>query len=156
MKRLLLLVSMLTLSGLPVSAVNWVDVEKVEHRIEQLGARVYWMRLNKDICATRGLLGVYRVQQRTVFMCQQRIRGVSNTELLATLKHEGWHAVQQICNRGRAVLTDNKIRALLSELDKQTLRASYHPGQHRLEAEARAIEQIPTYAYLNGVNHYCS
>ena len=156
MKRLLVLAGLL-LSGLPATAaINWNDIETVEHRVEQLGARVMWMRLNQGICAKRGLLGVYRLSTKTVYMCQQRIRDYEPEQLLSTLKHEGWHAVQQLCNGGRSVLSDDKIRALISEQDKDILRSGYDSSQHRLEAEARALEHIPTYAYITGVNHYCS
>ena len=155
MHRLALLAGLL-LSALPVSATNWNDIETVEHRVEQIGARVVWLRLNRDTCARRGILGSYRFSERTVYMCQQRIREYDNNDLLSTLKHEGWHAVQHLCNGNRAVLSDDKIRALLSQEDKDDLRGLYDSSQHRMEAEARALEHIPTYAYITGVNHYCS
>ena len=154
MHRLVILTGLL-ITALPVSATNWSDVQQIESRIERLGARVYWMRKNTGVCSRRGLLGVYRVQERTVYMCQQTIR-TSSEPLIETLKHEGWHAVQQLCNGGRAVLSDDKIRALLTESDKANLRQFYEASDHRLEAEARALENVPTHAYLNGVNHYCS
>lgn len=154
MRRLAVLAGLLSIA-LPASATNWSEVQQIESRIERLGARVYWMRMNTGICAQRGLLGLYKVRARTVYMCQQTIRS-SSEPLIETLKHEGWHAVQQICNGGRAVLNDSKIRALLTESDKSNLRKFYSSSDHRLEAEARALETIPTYAYLNGVNHYCS
>ena len=153
MKRLALLAGLL-FSAVPVSATNWTEVQQIEARIERLGAKVYWSRMNTGPCADRGLLGRYYLSRRTVYMCQQAIRD-SSEPLIETLKHEGWHAVQQLCNNGRAVLSDDKIRNLLSEGDKRTLRKHYDARQHRLEAEARALEQVPTHAYLRGVNHYC-
>lgn len=153
MKRLALLAGLL-LSAVPVSATDWTEVQQVESQIEQLGARIYWSRMNTGVCSERGMLGIYKFRERTVYMCQQAIRD-SGEPLMETLKHEGWHAVQQLCNNGRAVLSDAKIRALLSEGDKQTLRKHYDASQHRLEAEARALEAVPTDAYLRGINHYC-
>jgi hypothetical protein len=158
MKRFLILAGVL-LTGLlpfPAAAVNWTNVERVEQRIEQLGARVLWMRINTNICAQRGLLGLYSLNDRTVYMCQQSIREVDDNRILATLQHEGWHAVQHLCNGNRAVLSDDKIRKLISESDKRNLRNNYDASQHRMEAEARALENLPTHAFLNGVNHYCS
>ena len=154
MRRCLLLAGLL-ISGLPATATtNWNEVQQIESRIERLGARVFWMRMNTGTCAQRGLLGVYDLRKRTVFMCQQRLRS-SSEPLIDTLKHEGWHAVQSICNGWRPVLGDHKIRALLSQSDKEILRESYDESQHRMEAEARAIENVPTEAYLRGVDHYC-
>ena len=153
MKRLSLLAGLL-FSAVPVSATDWKEVQEVESRIERLGARVYWSNMNTGVCAQRGMLGIYKIRERTVYMCQQSIRN-SREPLMETLKHEGWHAVQQICNGGRAVLSDAKIRALLSEGHKRTLRQHYDASQHRLEAEARALEAVRTHAYLRGVNHYC-
>ena len=154
MKQLFLLAGFL-FSGLPATATtNWTEVQQIETTIERLGTRVLWMNMNTDRCARRGLLGFYRLSTRTVVMCQQRLR-TSNEPLIDTLKHEGWHAVQELCNGGRAVLSDDKIRALLSESDKFNLRNYYDAGVHRIEAEARAIENVPTHAYLRGVNHYC-
>ena len=155
MKRLLVLAGLL-FSGLPATAAtNWNEVQQIESTIERLGARVMWMNMNTDRCARRGMLGFYQISTRTVVMCQQRLRS-SAEPLIDTLKHEGWHAVQNICNGGRAVLTDDKIRTLLSEEDKSNLREFYDASQHRLEAEARALENVPTYAYLRGVHHYCA
>jgi len=153
MKRLALLAGLL-LSAVPVSATNWTEVQQIESRIERLGARIYWSKMNTGVCSKRGRLGLYKIRERTVYMCQQAIRD-SGEPLMETLKHEGWHAVQQLCNNGRAVLSDDKIRVLLSEGDKRALRKHYDASQHRLEAEARALEEVPTHAYLRGVNHYC-
>ena len=153
MKRLALLAGLL-FSAVPVSATNWTEVQQIESRIERLGAKIYWSRFNTGECSPRGRLGVYKVRERTVYICQQAIRD-HRQPLMETLKHEGWHAVQELCNNGRAVLSDDKIRALLSEGDKRTLRERYSASQHRLEAEARALEAVPTHAYLRGVNHYC-
>ena len=153
MKQLALLAGLLLMAA-PVSATNWTEVQKIESRIEKLGARIYWSRMNTGVCSERGMLGIYKLRERTVYMCQQAIRD-SGEPLMETLKHEGWHAVQQLCNNGRAVLSDDKIRALLSERDKRTLRNYYDTSQHRLEAEARALEEVPTVAYLRGISHYC-
>ena len=153
MKQLALLAGLLFVAA-PVSATNWTEVQQIESRIERLGARVYWSKMNNGLCSKRGLLGTFQISTRTVYMCQQSIRD-SGEPLIETLKHEGWHAVQYICNNSRAVLSDAKIRVLLSEGDKRTLRKHYDASQHRLEAEARALEAVPTHAYLRGVNHYC-
>ena len=162
MWRLLVCVGLL-LSALPTDATKtgvanirtpWADVRRIEKRMERLGVRVVWKRLNSGVCARRGLLGVYKPDQQTVFMCQQSIRS-SSEPLLDTLRHEGWHAVQQICNNGRAVLSKSKIFSVLTESDKRNLKEFYDRSQYPLEAEARAIEKNSTYEYLRGINLYC-
>ena len=156
MQRGLLLTSLLLLSQ-PTSAMtntNWSNISQLEQAVERLGARVQWSRMNKGDCVRQGLLGFYRPNSRTVLICQQRIRDFG-ASLIEILQHESWHAVQDICNGNRAVLNDNKIRSLLTEEDKKMLRTSYRSDEHRLEAEARALEGLPLTAFLKGVNHYC-
>ena len=155
MKCLYATAALLLSFALPAGATNWGEVQQVESVIERLGAKIYWSRMNTGVCAERGLLGFYRPSERTVYMCQQAIRD-SGDSLISTLRHEGWHAVQHLCNNSRAVLSDDKIRAMISHSDKRSLRSDYDADMHRLEAEARAVERIPTPAYLRGVNHYCS
>ena len=153
MKQLALLAGLLFVAA-PVSATNWTEVQQIESRIERLGARVYWAKMNTGACSERGTLGTFHIREQTVYICQQALRDY-NEPVMETLKHEGWHAVQHICNNSRAVLSDDKIRALLSESDKRTLRKHYGKDQQRLEAEARALESVPTTAYLRGIDHYC-
>ena len=163
MRRLLVLAGLL-ICTLPASATKYstesqptsqAEIRRIEAEIERLGARVIWKRINSGACARRGLLGVYQPDQRSVVMCQQSIR--DNTEpLIETLRHEGWHAVQQICNKGRPVMSRKRIFSLLSESDRKNLREFYDRSQYTLEAEARVIEKSPTGHYLLKMNQYCT
>jgi hypothetical protein len=87
-------------------------------------------------------------------MCQSN-HNRNYDELIGTLKHEGWHAVQAKCNGSRASLSDEQIRHSLKERDKRILH-QYHPNQHRAEAEARVVEQIPAKNWIRGVITYCN
>ena len=162
--RFLPILAGLMLCATPASATRQIirgshgfsssEIEKIELSVQRLGARVIWKRINSGVCARQGLLGVYKPEQRTIFLCQQSIR--HNAEpLIETLRHEGWHAVQQICNNGRPVLNKKKIFAKLTQSDKKNLKEFYDRSQYHLEAEARAIEKLPTDAYIKDIQLHC-
>ena len=163
MRRLCLLAGLL-ICTLPASATkqssqrpgsSTAEIRRIEESIERLGARVIRKRINSGVCSRRGLLGVYKPGQKTIFLCQQSIR--NNTEpLIETLRHEGWHAVQQICNKGRPVLSRKKIFSLLTKSDRKNLKEFYDRSQYPLEAEARVIEKSPTHDYLQDIRHHCA
>jgi len=125
----------------------------IEEAIQMLvGSRVFWDDGHK-FCQD-GLLGVYIPSYDTMINCVANHNG-DYVELLMTAKHEGWHAVQVKCNNNRAALRDDQIRPHLMGSVKDTLRHSYHPSDHRAEAEARVVEQIPTTNWIRGVKAYC-
>ena len=145
-KRLLLVL----LLAAPAQAFT-PELQGVEDTIERIGTKVLWS-MGFPGCKP-GILGFYRASINTVVICQDNHRR-NVDELLSTLKHEGWHAVQQQCNHNRAALSDEQIRPYLNKNDRLNLHR-YHPRQQRAEAEARVVEQIPTTAWIRGVKTYC-
>ena len=124
----------------------------IENIIENVvGTRVIWSY--GDRACKEGLYGFYRPDKDLILMCQENHNG-DYLELVSTLKHEGWHAVQQKCNINRAALTDAQIIPNLKDRDRINLH-TYHPTQTRAEAEARVVEQIPTEGWIRGVKSYC-
>lgn len=98
-------------------------------------------------------MGYYDPSRDSLFVCQSNHEG-DYEEILSTLKHEGWHAVQQKCNSGKAALSDDEIRNRLRERDKRSLR-SYPIAQQRMEAEARVMELLPASEWISQVLRYC-
>ena len=125
-------------------------IEDVAER--EVGARVLWARGLTNGCE-KNLLGFYRPSTRTVVMCERNLSGIP--AMLSTLKHETWHAVQHLCNDDRPVLSDHRLRHGMRASDKRILRTGYKPADHRLEAEARVLEQLPTRNFVDGVRAYC-
>lgn len=118
-----------------------------------VGSRIVWDDGHK-FCKD-GLLGVYSPRHDVMINCVAN-HNKDFKELVMTAKHEGWHAVQAKCNNNRAALRDDQIRPHLMGAIKDTLRHSYHPHDHRAEAEARVVEQIPSANWISGVKAYCS
>lgn len=144
---------LLLISLVPAAANSFTaELYDIESQIESLGVPVIWVK-EHSLCA-RDLLGAYIPAQKTVFICQSN-HNRDYFELVGTLKHEGWHAAQHICNRGRAALPDHKIRLGLTAGSKSVLH-QYHPKDQRSEAEARVIEQFPTSNWIKGFRAYCS
>jgi hypothetical protein len=137
--------------GLPESVEQ--ELLLIEEAIEMfVGSGVFWDD-GHQFCQD-GLLGVYIPSYDAMINCVANHNG-DYAELLMTAKHEGWHAVQVKCNNNRAALRDDQIRPHLIGPVKDTLRHSYHPSDHRAEAEARVVEQIPTTNWIRGVKAYC-
>jgi hypothetical protein len=130
------------------------DLLLLEQRIEAIGAKVLWSD-GHGVCSDRDMLGKYVPSQRTVYICQENLRAAGEPSL-NTLQHEGWHAVQHLCNGNNAALTDGQIRELITSDDRDTIKKLYPAHQWRAEAEARALENVPINAFINGVNSYCS
>ena len=86
------------------------------------------------------LFGLYIRGTRRIVVCP---RG----NQLDTLMHEGWHAVQARCRRGKPLLTEEFLRANLSRADLRDIDALYSAKSWHREAEARAMaaQQIPLY-----------
>lgn len=88
----------------------------------------------------RNLFGLYLRGTRRIVVCP---RG----NQLDTLMHEGWHAVQARCRRGKPLLTNEFLRANLSRADLRDIDALYAAKSWHREAEARAMaaQQMPLY-----------
>jgi len=86
------------------------------------------------------LFGLYLRGTRKIVVCQRGNK-------LDTLMHEGWHAVQARCRKGKPLLTEEFLRANLSRDDLRDIDALYSPKSWHREAEARAmaVQQIPLY-----------
>lgn len=129
------------------------QIEEIEGTIKSVvKSNVFWLE-NHQLC-TEGLYGAYIPSEDSMFICIANHDG-DWEELLGTLKHEGWHAVQMKCNGNRAALRDEQIRVHLKPRDKRSLH-QYHPKQQRADAEARVVEQIPTPNWIKGVHAYCA
>ena len=130
------------------------EIFNIEATIEtQVRTNVIWSN-GHDFCLQKqGLYGAYIPHADFIIVCQEN-HNHDYEELVGTLKHEGWHAVQVKCNNYRAALSDDQIRPHLKDRDRKNLH-SYHPKQTRAEAEARVVEQIPTDAWIRGVKAYC-
>lgn len=86
------------------------------------------------------LFGLYIRGSRRIVVCP---RG----NQLDTLMHEGWHAVQARCRKGKPLLTNEYLRANLSRADLRDIDALYSAKSWHREAEARAMaaQKIPLY-----------
>ena len=148
-----LLLAMAADAVMPRKAQAFAERQLIEDVAEQeVGARVLWARGLTNGCE-KNLLGYYRPSKRTVVMCERNLSGIP--AMLDTLRHETWHAVQHLCNGNRPVLSDDRLRQSMRASDKRILRTGYKPADHRLEAEARVLEQLPTRNFLDGVRAYC-
>ncbi len=127
------------------------EIKLLEAEIEALGTSVIWSK-GYHKC-TRNLYGFYIPKKDMIIICQRNHRR-NYAELINTLKHEGWHAVQHKCNGNQAVLNDNKLRAGLQIEDQEVLH-DYHPKDRRLEAEARVLAEVPTRSWIKGLRAYC-
>lgn len=73
-------------------------------------------------------------------MCEGFHRGDFH-ELVDTLMHEGWHAVQHQCRQGAPLLSEQEIASRISHEDALNVH-NYHPKQQHLESEARVIAKM--------------
>ena len=151
MKKFLLILGLISLADAPANAFT-TELRQIELSIENLGTKVMWSK-GHSRCHP-GLLGVYAYGPDAILICQDNI-GNNYKQLVSTLKHEGWHVAQRKCNHMKAILSDQKISRHLTSSDVAILRKHYPSNQHRLEAEARVIEQVPTAAWLRGMKTYC-
>ncbi len=100
-------------------------------------------------CAERGLYGLYLRESRRIVVCP---RGNLNDTLL----HEGWHAVQSRCLRGRPHLGEEELWRGLSRRDRHDLARLYGEGRWQREAEARVMARRDPAAYLRLVDELCA
>ena len=140
----------------PKQAKAWRnEVRVIERAIEGIGSRVLWAKGGYARCSNTRLLGYYDPDEREVIMCQSNLTA-NSMDIVDTMRHEGWHAVQFICNEAKTVLSDQQLRDGMKPSDKRILRKFYSANQHRLEAEARVVAQLPTSNFLKGLRAYCS
>jgi len=120
-----------------------------------LGPRsILWSNHSKTLgCKGRSLYGYYNIPRGFVVMCQGFHRG-DLTELIDTLKHEGWHAVQHQCRKGKPLLSEQQIATRIRREDAFNVHG-YHPKQQRLESEARVIAKMKDQAWIRLVRQQC-
>ena len=139
---------------LAVAAGASTELRMIERSVEDAaGTRILWA-LGMTHGCKKNLLGFYEPRSNRVIMCESNLNG-SLPMALEILKHESWHAIQFQCNEGRPVLRDAQLRAGMRRSDKAILRNAYPANQHRLEAEARTVSQLPTRNFLDGAMAYC-
>ena len=99
-------------------------------------------------CREPDLYGLYVRGSRTVVVCDRGDRS-------STLRHEGWHLVQHLCLNGRPWLNPQQVAQRLSHDDRRELQTLVQPERWQREAEARAMAQLSTTAYLDELNLAC-
>jgi len=135
----MLLAAPLVLGSLPLKAANQAGTfNSMVLTFQNYGFEVVG---NHPRCVQEpNLFGLYVRGTRRIVVCP---RG----NQLDTLMHEGWHAVQARCRRGKPLLTEQFLRANLSRADLRDIDALYSAKSWHREAEARAMaaQQIPLY-----------
>ncbi|MCP9901145.1 hypothetical protein KBZ12_12255 [Cyanobium sp. Cruz CV13-4-11] len=146
-----LAVLLLVAVGLPepltraARADNW----SYQRLVEAFEQRSFSVLGSHPRCAERGLYGLYLRESRRIVVCP---RGNLNDTLL----HEGWHAVQSRCLRGRPHLGEEELRRGLSRRDRHDLARLYGEGRWQREAEARVMARRDPAAYLRLVDELCA
>jgi hypothetical protein len=134
-----LMAAPLTLASLPLRAANQAGAfNAMVLTFQNYGFEVVG---NHPRCIQEpNLFGLYIRGTRRIVVCP---RG----NQLDTLMHEGWHAVQARCRKGKPLLTEQFLRANLSRADLRDIDALYSAKSWHREAEARAMaaQQIPLY-----------
>jgi hypothetical protein len=135
----LLMAAPLALASLPLRAANQAGrFNAMVITFQNYGFEVVG---NHPRCVQEpNLFGLYIRGTRRIVVCP---RG----NQLDTLMHEGWHAVQARCRKGKPLLTEQFLRANLSRADLRDIDALYSAKSWHREAEARAMaaQQIPLY-----------
>lgn len=135
----LLMVAPMALACLPLRAANQTGTfNAMVTTFQNYGFEVVG---NHPRCVQEpNLFGLYLRGTRRIVVCP---RG----NQLDTLMHEGWHAVQARCRKGKPLLTEQFLRANLSRADLRDIDALYSAKSWHREAEARAMaaQQIPLY-----------
>lgn len=136
--------------------LNSPRLERLGQTIKEvLGPRpIIWSNQSKTFgCKGRSLYGYYNIPRGYVVMCEGFHRG-DFLELVDTLKHEGWHAVQHRCREGLPLLSEQQIAARISNKDAFNVH-NYHPKKQRLESEARIIAKMNDQEWINLVKQQC-
>lgn len=135
----LLMIAPMALACLPLRAANQTGTfNAMVTTFQNYGFEVVG---NHPRCVQEpNLFGLYLRGTRRIVVCP---RG----NQLDTLMHEGWHAVQARCRKGKPLLTEQFLRANLSRADLRDIDALYSAKSWHREAEARAMaaQQIPLY-----------
>lgn len=123
--------------------------------MEILGPRtIFWSNNSKTFgCKGRSLYGYYNIPRGYVVMCEGFHRG-DLPELVDTLKHEGWHAVQHQCRKGIPFLSEQQIASRIRREDAFNVH-NYHPKQQRLESEARIVAKMNDQDWISLVREQC-
>lgn len=122
----------------PAQASRTADFQAMVATFRQYGFEVVG---NHPRCVQEpNLFGLYMRGTRRIVVCP---RG----NQLDTLMHEGWHAVQARCRKGKPLLTDQFLRTNLSPADRRDIDALYSAKSWHREAEARvmATQKLPLY-----------
>jgi len=127
-----------TLAGWPAHASRNDEFAAMVETFRRYGFEV--VGTHQRCLLEPNLFGLYLRGTRRIVVCP---RG----NQLDTLMHEGWHAVQARCRRGKPLLTDDFLRANLSPADRRDIDALYSAKSWHREAEARvmATQKLPLY-----------
>ena len=136
------------------------ELKSLESTIENLGTKVKWSN-GHELCKKANnirLYGLYFRNKDIIVMCQGNHKK-NYKELIRTLKHEGWHAVQKKCNSNSTVLNRTQIKVGLKQQEVLNLKSLYlgkvTPQDYELEKEAFVVEKIPSEAWIRGTKFYC-
>ena len=147
MARLKTAVASLVLAALVPLAAR-AETWSYQRLVEAFEQRGFSVLGSHPRCAERGLYGLYLRESRRIVVCP---RGHLNDTLL----HEGWHAVQSRCLRGRLHLGEEDLRRGLSRHDQRDLARLYGEGRWQREAEARVMARRGPAAYFRLVDELC-
>lgn len=100
-------------------------------------------------CREPDLDGLYVHGRTEVVVCP---RGEPST----TLRHEGWHLVQNLCLAGSTWLAPQSVEAHLSRSDRRELALLVRPQRRPWEAEARVMARVPPGEFLKAVDQACA
>ena len=110
--------------------------------------RGFLVVLNDPRCSDPLLHGFYERLARRIVICP---RGNRNETLL----HEGWHAVQSRCLKGKPMLSDGQLEKGLTRMDRKEMGQLYDPSKWRREAEARVMARVRVENYFAIVDQVC-
>lgn len=99
-------------------------------------------------CREPDLDGLYVHGRPEVVVCP---RGEPST----TLRHEGWHLVQNLCLGGGTWLVPQSVEAHLSRSDRKELELLVRPQRRPWEAEARVMARVGPREFLKAVDQAC-
>jgi len=93
-----------------------LEVTRLLNTINSIGVPVAWEGGRSPLCRS-GMLGAYIPDRRAIVICLGNHAG-DYQELIGTIKHEGWHAVQDTCNNNHPAFDDNVILRYLGPTEK--------------------------------------
>ena len=139
-----------------MASISKIPYKNPLHSIEQViethvMTQVLWT--SDKVKCKEGIMGFYDFNEDRIYICEKSHKN-DYDEIVGTLKHEGWHAVQVKCNKKRALYTDSEIINGMRQRDIKAV-VHYPQIQKRLEAEARLIELIDNKDYVQLVMSRC-